>query len=108
MINLWNFVMSKNDITGDSIITKSSQTYRNNYDSIFRKKESIQENTIAAWSISLDVECPHCKYEYDILSETDFWTDTNIKPIEHDTPNSRNYEVECPKCEKEFLVDFTY
>lgn len=35
---------SKNDITGDSIITRgSSQAYRDNYDSIFRKpKYKIQ------------------------------------------------------------------
>lgn len=38
---------SKNDITGDSIITKiSSQEYRNNFDMIFRKsKEVLLEST---------------------------------------------------------------
>lgn len=29
--------MSKNDITGDSIISKPSQAYSDNYDAIFRK-----------------------------------------------------------------------
>ena len=32
-------MVSKNDITGDSLQTKvSSEIYRNNYDAIFRKK----------------------------------------------------------------------
>jgi len=39
--------MSKNDITGDSIITKiSSQEYRDNFDMIFRKvHETVLEST---------------------------------------------------------------
>lgn len=33
---------TKNDITNDSLITKaSSDAYRNNYDLIFKKKESV-------------------------------------------------------------------
>jgi hypothetical protein len=44
-------MVAKNDITGDSIQTKdSSEAYRNNYDLIFRKKETAQEN--------FDVESP--------------------------------------------------
>ena len=31
---------SKNDITGDTIMTKASDKYRDNYDRIFGKKES--------------------------------------------------------------------
>lgn len=101
--------MSKNDITGDSIVTKSSETYRNNYDSIFRKKESEKKNQIAAWSISLDTECPKCHEDFNILNvHSDFWIDSKIEPIEHDTEKSKNYEVICPVCNNEFLVDFTY
>ena len=33
---------TKNDVTGDSLITKaSSEAYRNNYDLIFKKKEPV-------------------------------------------------------------------
>lgn len=100
--------MSKNDITGDSIITKTSETYRNNYDSIFRK-EPKKENQIAAWSISLDTECPKCSEDFNILNtDVDFWYRSRLEPMEHDTENSRNYEVTCPECNHEFLVDFTY
>lgn len=35
---------TKNDVTGDSLITKaSSEAYRNNYDLIFKKKEPVSE-----------------------------------------------------------------
>ena len=38
---------TKNDITNDSLITKAStQAYRNNYDLIFKKKESVG-NTVS-------------------------------------------------------------
>ena len=38
-------MVSKNDITGDSIQTKgTSENYRNNYDLIFRKKQK-EDNT---------------------------------------------------------------
>ena len=30
---------TKNDITGDSLISRTSEAYRNNYDAIFGKKE---------------------------------------------------------------------
>jgi predicted RNA-binding Zn-ribbon protein involved in translation (DUF1610 family) len=101
--------MGKNDITGDSIITKSSETYRNNYNSIFRKEEPKKENQIASWSISLDTECPKCGEDFDILNtEPDFWLDTKLEPLEHDTKKSKDYKVICPECGHKFPVDFTY
>lgn len=33
--------MSKNEITGDTIITKTSSTYSDNFDAIFRKNEKV-------------------------------------------------------------------
>lgn len=40
---------SKNDVTGDSIQTKiPSDSYRNNYDAIFRKKN--KEDLPVAWT----------------------------------------------------------
>lgn len=100
--------MSKNDITGDSIITKSSETYRNNYDSIFRKEEPKKENQNAFWSISLDTKCPKCEYDFNILNtDSDFWFN-KFEPMEHDTKKSKDYEVICSECGHGFLVDFTY
>lgn len=34
---------TKNDITGDSIVTKSSDAYRSNYDKIFGKKKTEEQ-----------------------------------------------------------------
>lgn len=37
--------MSKNDITGDSLVSKpSTEAYRNNFDSIFGKKDMIRNH----------------------------------------------------------------
>lgn len=33
--------MSKNEITGASMVTKPSSTYSNNYDAIFRKNKKV-------------------------------------------------------------------
>lgn len=41
---------TKNDITGDTIMTKMSDTYRENYDKIFRKKN------LEGWE-------HHCKHD---------------------------------------------
>lgn len=32
---------SKNDITGDSLVSKTSEAYRSNYDLIFRKRDTM-------------------------------------------------------------------
>ena len=34
---------AKNDITGDSLVSRSSEAYRNNYDAIFGKKGKTNE-----------------------------------------------------------------
>ena len=34
---------TKNDITGDSLVSRSSEAYRNNYDAIFGKKGKTNE-----------------------------------------------------------------
>ena len=41
---------NKNSITGDSIVTKPSKTYADNFDSIFRKPKRIHtDEEIANW-----------------------------------------------------------
>lgn len=38
---------SKNDITGDKLISKvSTQKYRDNYDKIFRKNKEVDQNEL--------------------------------------------------------------
>lgn len=34
---------AKNDITGDSLVSRASEAYRNNYDAIFGKKDKTNE-----------------------------------------------------------------
>lgn len=34
---------TKNDITGDSLVSRTSEAYRNNYDAIFGKKGKTNE-----------------------------------------------------------------
>lgn len=49
---------TKNDVTGDSLISKASnQKYRDNYDAIFKKKDDIKlnETQTEANSIPQDV-----------------------------------------------------
>lgn len=97
--------MSKNDVTGDSIISKvSSKEYRDNYDLIFGSEKHIVNKNYAYWSISLDTECPKCQYEFDLLDGVDFLFD----PIENGTKRTEDYECVCPKCRHEFVVDFQY
>ena len=61
----------------------------------------------AVWSISLDCQCQQCGNDIDLL-DTDDFIDNGISPIEHDTYRTKNYEVTCPECAHEFLVDFVY
>lgn len=61
----------------------------------------------ATWSISLDVECPKCEDMIDITNADDFWCN-GMQAAEHDTPRTTDYEVTCPNCAHEFVVDFEY
>lgn len=36
-------MVAVNDITGDSLVSRTSEAYRNNYDAIFGKKEKTNE-----------------------------------------------------------------
>lgn len=64
-------------------------------------------NIKATWHISLDCECPKCKVDID-LESIDDGVLGYVQVGEHDTKASTNYEVECPHCGHEFLVDFEY
>jgi DNA-directed RNA polymerase subunit RPC12/RpoP len=62
---------------------------------------------LACWGISLETTCPKCDHDFDMLNDSDFCS-SSIRPIEHDTERTTDYEVTCPKCRHEFLVDFQY
>ena len=62
----------------------------------------------ATWSISLDCECPHCKEDVDLFEYCDFWDGVSFQACETMTKATQDVEVHCPKCEKDFTVDFTY
>jgi len=64
-------------------------------------------DVIAAWSIQLNVDCPHCENWFDILddwSEQEMWGSVEIgetKVLDSD------FEVTCPKCKKDFKITET-
>lgn len=61
---------SINDVTGDRIVSKSSEDYRNNYDKIFRKEKPKSKPII----VSNKVQCKQCgdiiesKHRHDFVS----------------------------------------
>lgn len=66
--------------------------------------EPNKERVVAQWSISLDVECPHCWQTFDIIKhDYEFWQGFR-EPLSPATA----YEATCPKCLKEFPCDFQY
>lgn len=67
-----------------------------------------KSNPVATWSISLDVDCPHCGQYVNLLDAPDFWDGRELDVAEHNTERSQDVEVFCPECAREFLVDLTY
>lgn len=65
-------------------------------------------NNKAYWEIGLYTKCPKCGESFDILDHDDDLFTNGIEPIEHGTPASTGYDVECPECDHEFKVDFQY
>jgi len=62
-------------------------------------------NPTAYWDISLNVECPACYEDVDLLEYEDFWDGrTHPEPAER----MENVEVVCPKCSHEFSVTTDY
>lgn len=71
--------------------------------------EIVKAPTIyAQWDLTLTCDCPHCKEFVDLLEYDNFWEGLELKACEHDTKNSKNVEVRCPNCHKEFTIDCEY
>jgi DNA-directed RNA polymerase subunit RPC12/RpoP len=58
----------------------------------------------AQWSVELYAECPQCRERVDLLDAPDFWDGRTLDIPEHDTDNSNNLDVVCPRCGDEFKV----
>jgi phage FluMu protein Com len=54
------------------------------------------------WTVSLDVDCPHCVYCFDANEEPDFFEQMrNVEIFEA----IKGVQVHCPKCKETFLFD---
>lgn len=100
---------NKNDVTGDSIITKASETYRSNYDSIFRKKEAVVETNKAFWEMLIYTSCPNCGADVNLSGDETFVvvTKNKLNYGESNTERSKDIECTCHKCKHTFKSDLT-
>ena len=60
----------------------------------------------ACWSIQLNVNCPHCDYWLDIISECDDSWETIPEPGISEKNHNRKYT--CWDCNQEFIVENIY
>ena len=68
----------------------------------------MPEKIIATWYVSLDVDCPYCSEDINILNLPEIHEIADFDLGESGTKRSTNIEVVCPHCNKEFLVDLEY
>lgn len=58
---------------------------------------------------SISVTCPHCNHEFDAAKvESEFGESGLTDAMFANTTESctdMDYEIECPECEKEFIID---
>lgn len=69
-----------------------------------------KKNEKAYWSFELRTECPNCEASID-LNDVDgfsYVSDLELEICEQDTDKSKNIDVYCPECGKEFFVDLVY
>ncbi|MEZ6852979.1 hypothetical protein [Halodesulfovibrio aestuarii] len=65
----------------------------------------MAEKLTADWTLELNVTCPHCKEDVDLLTECDFWED---RPNDFSILFLKNQEVYCPECGEQFTCDFDH
>ena len=65
----------------------------------------MEKSDNATWSCSIFVDCPYCGEQQDLIEhDGDPRINYNIKVGEHGTKRTKNLEVTCLDCEKEFIV----
>lgn len=69
---------------------------------------AVPETIEADWCVELNATCPGCEAYVNLLDAPDFWDGRRLEIAEHGTDRSRNIEVVCPKCEREFRVHCVY
>jgi len=62
-------------------------------------------NPVACWSFSLDIECPKCGHDLDLVENDDFW---DGRPNSFNILHSKDEDIICPECDHEFVCDFEY
>lgn len=62
----------------------------------------------AFWSVSLDVDCPHCGQYVNLLDASDFWDGRPFDIAEHGTKRTKAVDLMCPECGKEITCDLQY
>lgn len=55
------------------------------------------------WSISADIECPHCGHDNDFMTIDDYYEFSKVG--ENKKQFIRPVEFTCEKCREEFLVN---
>ena len=63
----------------------------------------MSDNPVAYWSIRLDTECPECQAEFDLI-DLDSFKESSISPLDR----VKGYEITCPHCEAEYLLDLEF
>ena len=62
----------------------------------------------ADWTLKLECVCPYCEQFVDLLDYADFWDGHPIDACEHGTERSKELEVVCPDCGRDFTVECQY
>lgn len=68
----------------------------------------MSEKIMATWDISLTTKCPKCEEYINLVDIDDFWGGRCFEACEYGTNATTDYQVICPECEHEFVVDFQY
>lgn len=72
-------------------------------------EEKILGTYVAEWNITLDVRCPSCLQDVNLLDDPDFFDGRgHIQIGEHDTEATERLPVDCPECGAGFYVDLVF
>ena len=59
----------------------------------------------ANWTVTLDVLCPKCEKDVDLLDDPEFWMDQEDLKVGQE---KENLSVWCPECGEEFVCNTLY
>lgn len=70
--------------------------------------ENQKSLPVAYWNVSLNVNCPWCLENVDLLEYADFWDGRHFIPGESGTEETEEVDVVCPECGLDFDVRLEY